>query len=160
MNLISLLGMLALLGLAWAMSYHRTKVNLRPIFWGMGLQFVLALTILRQDEWSFVGMTILSLLVVTYILTGRGGEEHAWTKVVLVSGFALVVGWGLTFIPASILGWLPILLIAAMLINARIDLGRALQPYLGALIVISGAAWLIASDLHGKEIFESFSGKV
>ncbi len=77
MNLISLLGMLALLGIAWAMSYHRTKVNLRPIFWGLGLQFVLALTILRQDVWSFVGMTLLGLLVVAYIFSDRGEGEGA-----------------------------------------------------------------------------------
>ncbi len=160
MNLISLLGMLALLALAWAMSYHRTKVNLRPIFWGLGLQFVLALTILREDEWSFVGMTILGLLVITYILTGRGGEEHAWSKVAMVSVFALVVGWGLTFIPKETLGWLPFLLVAAMLLNARLRFMSAAQPYLGALIVISGIAWLIAGDLHGKEIFEGLSGKV
>jgi CNT family concentrative nucleoside transporter len=160
MNLISLLGMLALLALAWAMSYHRTKVKLRPVLWGLGLQFVLALTILREDGWSFVGMTILGLLVVTYILTGRDSEEHAWSKVAMVSVAALVVGWGLTFMPQGILVWLPFLLVAAMLINSRIELGRALQPYLGALIVISGVAWLIATDQHGKEIFEGFSGKV
>ena len=58
MNLISLLGMLALLALAWAMSYHRSKVTLRPILWGVGLQFVLALTILREDYWSFIGMAV------------------------------------------------------------------------------------------------------
>jgi CNT family concentrative nucleoside transporter len=160
MNLISLLGMLALLAIAWAMSYHRTKVNLRPIFWGLSLQFVLALTILRQDEWSFVGMTALGLLVVTYILTGRGGEEHAWSRVAMVSAASLVVGWGLTFMPTAILGWLPFVLIAAMLFNARLGFVRTAQPYLGALIVISGVAWLIGSDYHGKEIFEDFSGKV
>ncbi len=160
MNLISLLGMLALLALAWSMSYHRSKVNLRVVFWGLGLQFVLALTILRTDEWSFVGMAILGLLVVIYILTGRGGEGHDWGKAAMVTVFAVVVGWGLTFIPPAILGWLPLVLVVAMLINARVDLVRALQPYLGSLIVISGVAWLIASDMHGKEIFEGFSGRV
>ncbi len=160
MNLISLIGMLTLLALAWAMSYHRTKVNLRPILWGLGLQFVLALTILREDVWSFVGMTLLGLLVVAYILTGRGGEEHAWTRVAAVSVAALVVGWGLTFLPATFLVWLPIVLVAAMLLNSRVGFLRQAQPYLGALIVISGIAWLVASDLHGKEIFAGFSGKV
>jgi CNT family concentrative nucleoside transporter len=160
MNLISLIGMLSLLALAWAMSYHRTKVNPRPILWGLGLQFVLALTILRQDAWSFIGMTLLGLLVVTYILTGRGGEEHAWTRVAAVSLVALVVGWVLTYVPPAALGWLPILLVAALLINLRFGLRPAAQPYLGALFVIAGIAWLVASDLHGKEIFAAFSGKV
>ena len=160
MNLISLLGMLALLALAWAMSYHRTKVNLRPIFWGLGLQFVLALTILREDEWSFVGMSILGLLVVTYILTGRGGEGHDWVRTAMVTVAALMVGWGLTFLPTRVTGVLPIVAVLAMLINARFRLMKAAQPYIGALIVVSGIAWLVAGDLHGKEIFERFSGQV
>ena len=159
-NLISLVGMLTLLGLAWAMSYHRSKVSLRPILWGLGLQFVLALTILREDAWSFVGMTLLGLLVVTYVLTGRGGEEHAWTKLAAVAVVALMVGWGLTFLPATVLGWLPILLVAVMLVNGRFGLRRAAQPYLGALLVISGVAWMVATELYGREIFDSLSGRV
>ena len=160
MNLISLLGMLSLLALAWAMSYHRTKVNLRPVFWGLGLQFVLALTILRQDGWSFVGMTLLGLLIVAYVLRGRDGDEHGWQRVAAGSLLAVVVGWGLTYLPTVVLAWLPLVLVAAMLLNARFGFQRAAQPYLGALFVISGIAWLVASNLHGKEIFAAFSGKV
>ena len=160
MRLISLLGMLALLGLAWAMSYHRTKVNLRPVLWGLGLQFVLALTILREDAWSFVGMTLLGLLVVAYVMTGRGGEEHAWTRVAAVSVAALGVGAALTFLPAQLLGWLPLVLVVAMLVNGRFGLLRAAQPYLGALFVVCGVAWLVASDIHGRQIFDALSTRV
>jgi CNT family concentrative nucleoside transporter len=160
MNLISLLGMLTLLALAWAMSYHRTKVNLRPVFWGLGLQFVLALTILRQDYWSWVGMALLGLLIVTYMLTGRGGEEHDWTRVLTVSLIALAVGAALTRLPATILVWLPLVLVVLMLVNAKVGFQRAVQPYLGALLVISGIAWVVASDLHGREFFDALSSKV
>ena len=66
--------LLGLLALAWAMSYYRREVILRPIFWGLGLQFVLALIILRQDVWSFVGMALLGLLIVIYLL------EHEETR--------------------------------------------------------------------------------
>ncbi len=160
MNLISLLGMLSLLALAWAMSYHRTKVNLRPVFWGLGLQFVLALTILREDGWSFVGMTLLGLLIVAYVLRARDGAAHGWQRIGAVSVVAVMAGWGLTFLPPVVLAWLPVLLVAVMLLNARYGFQSAAQPYLGALFVISGIAWLVAGDLHGKEIFEAFSGKV
>jgi CNT family concentrative nucleoside transporter len=42
MHLVSILGLVVLLGIAWAMSYHRREVNIRPVLWGVGLQFVLA----------------------------------------------------------------------------------------------------------------------
>ena len=65
MNFISILGLLALLGLAWILSYHHKQVRVRPIFWGLSLQFLFALIILRDDYWSYVGMGILALLLVT-----------------------------------------------------------------------------------------------
>ena len=42
MQLISILGLVVLLGLAWAMSYHRTRVRLRTVAWGLGLQLLFA----------------------------------------------------------------------------------------------------------------------
>ena len=48
------------------------------------------------------------IVVVAYILIGRGGEEHDWIRGVAVTVAAFLVGWGLTFLPAGVLGWLPI----------------------------------------------------
>ena len=38
MNLISLLGLLSLLAIAWALSAHRREVPLRTVVWGLGLR--------------------------------------------------------------------------------------------------------------------------
>lgn len=46
-RLVSLLGMVVLLFMAWLMSTDRKRVPWRVIFWGMGLQFAFALFILR-----------------------------------------------------------------------------------------------------------------
>ena len=70
MNIISIFGLLVLLGSAWLISYHRSEVNLKPVFWGIGLQFLFALIILREDSWSFLGMTILASLLITYQFKG------------------------------------------------------------------------------------------
>jgi len=67
MNFISIIGLLLLLGLAWLLSYHKREINIRPIFWGIGLQLIFALIILREDYLSFIGMSLLSLLIITYI---------------------------------------------------------------------------------------------
>ena len=77
MHLTSLFGILALLGLAWAMSYHRTKVNLRTVFWGLGLQVLFATIILSEATWSFIGMGAFAALLATYILRGTDPERIA-----------------------------------------------------------------------------------
>jgi len=66
MSFISIIGVIVLLGLTWLMSYDKKAIPFRIIFWGIGLQFVFALIILRQDIWSFVGMLILAGLITTY----------------------------------------------------------------------------------------------
>ena len=67
MNFISLFGLLLLLGIAWTLSYHKREVNIRPIFWGIGLQLIFALIILREDHWSYIGMSLLGLLIITFL---------------------------------------------------------------------------------------------
>jgi CNT family concentrative nucleoside transporter len=43
---VPLLGILAFLGFAWLISENRKSAKWRPVLWGMGLQFVLALLVL------------------------------------------------------------------------------------------------------------------
>jgi CNT family concentrative nucleoside transporter len=46
-KLISLTGLLVFIGIAWVMSEDRRRINLRLVTWGIALQFVLALLILK-----------------------------------------------------------------------------------------------------------------
>ena len=46
MNVISIAGLIVLLGIAWILSYHKSAIKLRPIGWGIGLQLIFALIIL------------------------------------------------------------------------------------------------------------------
>ena len=53
---------------------HRSKVRIRTVIWGLGLQFVFAVIILREDFWSYVGMVVLGTLVAVYLLRSRDGD--------------------------------------------------------------------------------------
>jgi CNT family concentrative nucleoside transporter len=44
-----LLGLAAIMGVAWAMSSHRGRIQKRVIAWGLGLQFAFALLVLKTD---------------------------------------------------------------------------------------------------------------
>ncbi len=68
MNFVPILGLLTLLALAWALSIHHREVRLRPVLWGMALQLLLALAILRRDAWSYAGLGALGLLIVCFII--------------------------------------------------------------------------------------------
>jgi CNT family concentrative nucleoside transporter len=159
MNVVSLVGLLALLAIGWAMSYHRREVVLRPIVWGLGLQMVLALIILRQDVWSFVGMVALSILIVSYQMQSRREDQPL---LVLVANVAVLILVGGLFylVPPAVLGAGWLILVAVTIVNARFRFAEAMQRYFGALIVVSGVAWLIANGLHGQAIFQQFSSRV
>lgn len=53
LNLISLFGLFAMVGLAWLMSSHRDKVNWRLVMMGMLLQLVIGALLFNSQSWTF-----------------------------------------------------------------------------------------------------------
>lgn len=160
-NVISVLGLLTLLGLGWLLSYHRTKVNLRTVAWGLGLQFLFAVIILRDDVWSYAGMAVLGLLVVLYLLE----EDHrraggGWLAGAVAAAVAGAVGWGLgTLVPGAVLP-LAGLLLLALVVNGKARWFPRAQRWMGALFVVLGVTAMITRHLHGRLVFAAFSDKV
>jgi CNT family concentrative nucleoside transporter len=70
-RLLSLIGLLVFLGIAWALSTNRRAIRLRTILWGLGLQFALALFVLRapmgQQLFSWVGAKVTRLLSLSFV---------------------------------------------------------------------------------------------
>jgi CNT family concentrative nucleoside transporter len=161
MRFIGVLGVLALLGLAWAISYHRRDVRLRVVFWGLGLQFLFALIILREDVWSFIGMGVVGGLVAVYLLRRDAATpDRSYGSVALLLAAVIAVAVVLGLLGASVAGVGAIVVLALMLVNARFRLLPAAQGPLGALLAAVTVAWLVASGLYGEEIFDTFSKKV
>ena len=93
MKFVSIIGLLTLLAIAWAMSYHKKNVNLRTILWGLGLQFDFALIILQKDMWSFVGMALLGILLILYIFRDTLFEPSAnYKKLAIYIPTLILVG--------------------------------------------------------------------
>lgn len=160
MNFISLLGLAALLALAWLLSYHKSRINFKSIIWGLSLQFLFALIILREDYWSFVGLAVLGLLIVTYILQKDDARLGSGVQAMLIfSAVSLAAGAALYFIP-MVLGWLLGILFVWLILNARFKLHQPSQRFAGALLVVAGVVYLITHGLTGRVVFSSFSEKV
>jgi CNT family concentrative nucleoside transporter len=70
-RLLSLFGLLVFLGIAWAFSTNRRAIRLRTILWGLGLQFALALFVLKtpfgRDLFSWVGTKVTRLLNLSFV---------------------------------------------------------------------------------------------
>jgi CNT family concentrative nucleoside transporter len=69
-RLLSLVGLLAILGGAWALSTNRRAVRLNTVAWGVGLQFALALFVLKlpvgQRMFAWLGEKIGALLALSF----------------------------------------------------------------------------------------------
>jgi len=66
LRLISLLGWMTMILAAWAISYNRKRFPWRTVVWGVGLQFVLAVLILKtpwgEDLFVFAGKIVQKLI--------------------------------------------------------------------------------------------------
>ena len=89
--MIPFLGMLAMLGIAWALSTNRRAVNWRTVITGTALQFAFALLILRtavgRGTFAYATQAVTAFLDFTdagaSFIFGQGFEEHFFAFKVL-----------------------------------------------------------------------------
>ena len=160
MQFVSFFGLAVLLGIAWVISEHRSKVKVRTIFWGLGLQFLFAVIILRPDYWSFVGMALLGGVIGVYILS-RGPEPTKWGQIaaslVLVAAVASILA---RFVPVGVMGWIMLATVAFMLVNAHWNLIPKARALVSTFFVAAGVGYLVSKGMNGQAIFASLSGSV
>lgn len=160
MQFVSFFGLAVLLGIAWVISEHRSKVKVRTIFWGLGLQFLFAIIILRPDHWSFIGMALLGGVVGVYMLS-RGPEPAKWRQIaaslVLVAAVAATLA---RFVPVGVMGWILLVTVAFMLINGHWNLIPKARALTSTFFVAAGVGYLVAKGINGQAIFASLSGSV
>lgn len=80
-RVISMLGLVVMIGLAWAMSEHKKQVNLRVVWGGLLLQLVLAVFILKTSIGAAIFQTIGDFFTATLSFVDAGtslvfGEEY------------------------------------------------------------------------------------
>ena len=81
-----ILGVITLLGIAYAMSNNRTKINFRTVYWGLGLQLIFAVFILKTP----IGKPIFSYIdkiMSTLISFSDAGSDFLFKSYVNGVGF-------------------------------------------------------------------------
>jgi len=71
-RLVGLLGLITILGIAYALSTNRKAISLRTVGWGLGLQFALALFVLKTDVGKAVFQWLGSLVTKLLEFTKEG----------------------------------------------------------------------------------------
>jgi CNT family concentrative nucleoside transporter len=162
MKLISLLGLLVLLFIAWLLSYHKTKINMRTVLWGLFLQFLFALIILQKSAVSWIGMAIFALLLVIYVF--RDIIKEAYPKFLWIIGivlgaaaFSAIFFFLMQIIPFT---WIFLFVLLVMLTNKYLIKYEKVKPYLNAILIIAIFTAPAAAGIYGQEIFKSFSDGV
>jgi concentrative nucleoside transporter, CNT family len=73
-RLVSVLGMLVLLGIGWLLSVNRARIPWRVVIWGLGLQIVFALIILRSPVGRAIFDTLNDVVVALLGFTEEGAR--------------------------------------------------------------------------------------
>lgn len=157
---IPVLGLLAVLAVAWSLSLDRRSIRIRPIAFGLGVQFLLSLAVLRDDAWSFAGLAFFALWIGLFIL--RDVRSHDVPLLRLARLLAPLIGAGAAFylLPHTVLAGLSgVLALFLLATRSRLPL-KSWRPWITALLPIAGVALLAQRGLHGLGLLEILGDRV
>ncbi len=164
MRFTGILGIIALLGIAFLMSNNRRKINFRTVAWGLILQMLFAAIILGAPALSYFAMMVFLALIILYIFKDEvnagflaGNLVFSAVGVILLAVLSAVVFYFLSL--AGALGWVWWILLFAIIIKAIIKVS-SYQKHLVAGLLTSGYIWLFTHDFTGEKIFAVISQKV
>ncbi|MEM6796679.1 MAG: Na+ dependent nucleoside transporter N-terminal domain-containing protein, partial [Acidobacteriota bacterium] len=161
-RLISALGLLVLLGLAYVFSKNRRAVNFRTVVLGVSLQLLFAVIILSEGQPSFIGMFALVFLVLLYLFEGDFRQRQlpapaTWLLTLAVAAGGVAVAKAAA--PTGAPGLLALGAALVLAVNVRLrheQVGR----WAFSLLIIAGLGKLWADGIDGRKSFEALSAGV
>lgn len=152
LRLQSLLGLLVILGLAWALSENRKEIRWRVVIWGVGLQLGLGLMLLLKTPWeqaAFQGMRTVVDVLNDATMEGASFVFGSLTDSFIIKQDALVGADGdLIFNTLVAFKVLPVIIVVSA-ISAVLYHLHVIQA------LVSGISWLMRRTLKtsGAETF-------
>ncbi|HKJ68006.1 MAG TPA: nucleoside transporter C-terminal domain-containing protein [bacterium] len=163
MRLISILGIIVLLGLAYLMSNNKRIIPWRIILYGVSLQVLLGTIVLMENMLSYIGIFVFFTWIILFLFLRRFDPESLIPKplitVQVVLGSALSVTmfyflqrWGIAL-------WLCFLLGGWFLYNS-LRKRYSFQPVVVGLLLTGLLGVMLQEQIYGRELFQAFSMQV
>ena len=164
MRFISILGLIALLGVAWLMSSHKSKIRPRIIIWGVGLQLLFALIILSQNIMSFIGMYIFLCMMLIYLFSDKFvGSNETQAKVLVFGGVGVAAATVIAitiFLDGHGLAIYFAIAAVAVILFGIYKKDVWLRRYAIAALLSSVLGIIFARELYGQMIMQAISTEV
>lgn len=164
MRFTGVLGIIALLGLAFLLSNNRRRIKPRIIIWGLGLQFLFAAIILGKGWLSFSAMLLFIAALIIYMFKdfinkGPNRQNQILRMASIIAGIVAFAA-GLYLIRGLRLnGWLFWLALAALFILPLFKQHKY-QKIIAGIMLLAGFVWLLNAGMTGEKIFHLVSLKV
>lgn len=164
MQFISIIGLFALMFIAYLMSNNKKIIPWRVIFWGVGLQLLFATIILTESIISFIGMFVFTAWILVYIFLSRLGNNQEISDqiqiviyVTLGSAVSTLIFYYLDSFGIAL--WLLGAVFLWVVFNAFRKLASH-QPYAIGILFSGVLGVLFNERIYGKVIFQALSSKV
>lgn len=164
MKLYGLIGIIVLPALAWLFSKNRRIVKPRILIWGIALQFLFAAILLSESPLSWVGMLILSYLILLYVFSPQILVNQTWlqtiTKGILLLSAALLASAVFYYMDKAETAVFFITFFSVGIIAFRLLKKGAWSRYLFAATLPAVLGMLVQRGIYGKQVFAWFSDLV
>ncbi|XP_069416489.1 sodium/nucleoside cotransporter 1 isoform X4 [Ovis canadensis] len=154
-QLVSFGGICVFIGLLFALSKHHRAVSWRAVFWGLGLQFVLGLVVIRTEP-GFIAFQWLGDQIQIFLSYTESGSSFVFGEALVKDVFAFQISWLMQITMGTTAT--ETLSVAGNIFVSQTEAPLLIRPYLADMtlseihVVMTGGYATIAGSLLGAYI--------
>ncbi|KAM9711208.1 sodium/nucleoside cotransporter 1 isoform 3-T3 [Dama dama] len=154
-QLVSFGGICVFVGLLFAFSKHHRAVSWRAVFWGLGLQFVLGLIVIRTEP-GFIAFQWLGDQIQVFLSYTESGSSFVFGEALIKNVFAFQISWLMQITMGTTAT--ETLSVAGNIFVSQTEAPLLIRPYLADMtlseihVVMTGGYATIAGSLLGAYI--------
>ncbi|MGL5956065.1 MAG: NupC/NupG family nucleoside CNT transporter [Brevinema sp.] len=166
----ALFGLFVLLGITFLFSEHKKKISWGQVFWGVGVQFLLALTVLRTDIWGKIALLLILYSIYAYNIWCMNKDKQlsvmrtlSFLIFFIASVFALGFieqQFGITYILYQICIVCIVLYLIAKTMRLEFIPKYRYGNIFGIIFIILSSGLVIGQNVTGADLIQSISAGI